>query len=60
MINESDLEELYLSHATHEFQNILEHHSDIEFYTDEEIAKIRDSFQSSAIEENNSRSFDEI
>ncbi len=37
----------------------LERHSGIEFFTEEEIADIRDSFQQSAIDENISRSFDE-
>lgn len=59
MINESDLEQLYLCNATREFHNVLERHSGIEFFTEEEIADIRDSFQQSAIDENISRSFDE-
>ena len=59
MINESDLEQLYLYNATREFHNVLERHSGIEFFIEEEIADIRDSFQQSAIDENISRSFDE-
>ena len=59
MINESDLEQLYLCNATREFQNTLESHSGIEFFTEEEIAEVPDSFQQSAIGENISRSFDE-
>lgn len=52
MINESDLEQLYLSNATREFHNVLERHSGIDFFTEEEINEARDSIQRISIEEN--------